>query len=197
MTFSAMMAAAKTLASVAAAGPSTPAKEKSSSSPKAQAGKSDATAPGSEPKKRTRPVSACEACRAKKVRCLLSPDAPVCQNCLASGKQCLFRVDDLAPALRAARFAHCGPPSAHARTIASKKGSKSVSRKSHDDADESLRPKPPKRKKSEQEGQCVDSGPNDDQADVALSSATGKPKTKAVFRSFANPTNLAAPLPVP
>ncbi|KAJ1018101.1 hypothetical protein NDA16_004968 [Ustilago loliicola] len=196
MTFSAMMAAAETLASVASAGPSTPAQEPSSSSSKAQARKSDVSAPGSEPKKRTRPVSACEACRAKKVRCLLSPDAPVCQNCLASGKQCLFRVDDLAPALRASRFAHCGPPSANARTIASKKGSKSAApRKSHDDADESAKPKPPKRKKSEHE----DSEPAEVKSEDtgAASSSTGKQKAKAVFRSFANPTNLAAPLPAP
>ncbi len=31
----------------------------------------------------------------------------------------------------------------------------------------------------------------------AASSSTGKQKAKAVFRSFANPTNLAAPLPAP
>ncbi|TKY90371.1 hypothetical protein EX895_000369 [Sporisorium graminicola] len=190
MTSYAMMAAAETLASVASAGPSTPAAKNKLS--KSQARKSDhASASGSEPKKRTRPVSACEACRAKKVRCLLSPDAPVCQNCLASGKQCLFRVDDLAPALRAARFAHCGPPSTNARTIASKKGS----RKSHEDADESSRPKAPKRKKSEQEGETVEFQHKEEHTEVALSS--GKPKAKAVFRSFANPTNLAAPLPVP
>ncbi|SJX65408.1 uncharacterized protein SRS1_15679 [Sporisorium reilianum f. sp. reilianum] len=193
MTSSAMMAAAETLASVASAGPSTPAKDKTASSSKSHSRNSDAAAPGSEPKKRTRPVSACEACRAKKVRCLLSPDAPVCQNCLASGKQCLFRIDDLAPALRAARFAHCGPPTANARTIASKKGSK-PSRKSHDEADETARPKPPKRKKSDPEGDRVESKHNEEQAET---SASGKPKAKAVFRSFANPTNLAAPLPVP
>lgn len=149
MASSAMMAAAETLASVASAGPSTPAQEKASASPKQQRRQSDASALGSEPKKRTRPVSACEACRAKKVRCLLSPDAPVCQNCLTSGKQCLFRVDDLAPALRAARFAHCGPPSTNARIIAAKKGDKAAPRKSMDDVDRETRPKPPKRKKSE------------------------------------------------
>lgn len=196
MTSSAMMAAAETLASVASAGPSTPAQEPASSSSKAQGRKSDASASGSEPKKRTRPVSACEACRAKKVRCLLSPDAPVCQNCLASGKQCLFRVDDLAPALRASRFAHCGPPSANARTIASKKGSKSATpRKSHDDADDSARPKPPKRKKSEQEESETSDVKSEDTG--AATTSTGKQKAKAVFRSFANPTNLAAPLPAP
>ncbi|KAJ1035916.1 hypothetical protein NDA13_000572 [Ustilago tritici] len=195
MTSSAMMAAAETLASVASASPSTPAHEPaSSSSSKAHGRKSGVSASGSEPKKRTRPVSACEACRAKKVRCLLSPDAPVCQNCLASGKQCLFRVDDLVPALRASRFAHCGPPSANARTIASKKNHKAgASRKSQDDPDESARPKPPKRKKSEQEDSDTPRVESEDTG--AASSSTGKQKAKAVFRSFANPTNLAAPLP--
>ncbi|KAJ9475339.1 C6 transcription factor [Pseudozyma hubeiensis] len=192
MASSAMMAAAETLASVASAGPSSPAKERASS--KSQSRKSDAVAADSEPKKRTRPVSACEACRAKKVRCLLSPDAPVCQNCLASGKQCLFRVDDLAPALRAARFAHCGPPSANARTIASKKASNSTPRKSHHDADESSRPKPPKRKKSDAESEASDAKDNTQDAAAA---STSKPKAKAVFRSFANPNKLAAPLPIP
>uniref|UniRef100_V5GRX5 Zn(2)-C6 fungal-type domain-containing protein n=1 Tax=Kalmanozyma brasiliensis (strain GHG001) TaxID=1365824 RepID=V5GRX5_KALBG len=168
MTSSAMMAAAETLASVASAGPSTPAQEKASS--KLHRRKSDASTSGSEPKKRTRPVSACEACRAKKVRCLLSPDAPVCQNCLASGKQCLFRVDDLAPALRAARFAHCGPPSANARTIASKKSSKAASRKSMDGIDEEDRPSPPKRKKSEDDRGSSDAIHKEEDADVDMSS---------------------------
>lgn len=194
MASSAMMAAAETLASVASAGPSTPAQEPATSSKNI---KSHASASTSEPKKRTRPVSACEACRAKKVRCLLSPDAPVCQNCLASGKQCLFRVDDLAPALRAARFAHCGPPSVNARIIASKKGTKGTSRKSQDDADESTKPKPPKRKKSEQDSEALDLKAKDAAAEAAALSSTGKQKAKPVFRSFANPTNLAAPLPVP
>ncbi|SNX87607.1 uncharacterized protein MEPE_06317 [Melanopsichium pennsylvanicum] len=197
MASSAMMAAAETLASVASAGPSTPAQELPSCNFNTRSRKSDASASGSEPKKRTRPVSACEACRAKKVRCLLSPDAPVCQNCLASGKQCLFRVDDLAPALRAARFAHCGPPSANARTIASKKGSKNASRKSHDDAHEASRPRPPKRKKSEEDGESSETKTEDPVALTVATSSTGKQKAKAVFRSFANPTNLAAPLPVP
>lgn len=195
------MAAAEALASVASAGPSTPTKELVFSS-KSRARNSDASAQGSEPKKRTRPVSACEACRAKKVRCLLSPDAPVCQNCLASGKQCLFRVDDLAPALRAARFAHCGPPSANARTIASTKGTKAALRKSSEDTDESARAraKPPKRKKSDADAaEPLDTKGKASLTDTATGSvsSTGKQKAKAVFRSFANPTNLAAPLPVP
>lgn len=209
MPSSDMMAAAETLASVASAGPSTPAHEAPSSSrsqPRNSTASSSANT--SEPKKRTRPVSACEACRAKKVRCLLSPDAPVCQNCLASGKQCLFRVDDLAPALRAARFAHCGPPSANARTIASKKGNKSAARKSIDDSDDAAaRPKPAKRKKSTEDSESPIPKEKDAahqsspaaaaQAAASSSSATAKHKAKAVFRSFANPTNLAAPLPVP
>ncbi|PWN51163.1 hypothetical protein IE53DRAFT_62042 [Violaceomyces palustris] len=194
MTTSALMAAAETLASVASA--SSPNGRGSSSTansgPKANA--SERALP--EPKKRTRPVSACEACRAKKIRCLLNADAPVCQNCLASGKECLFRVDDLVPSLRAARFAHYGPPSANARVIPEKrgKGSNPSSRDDESSATEAAGGSRPRQKKRKSAG---GGGPSGGPARRSSVDATGRVgKAKAVFKSFANPTNLAAPLPV-
>jgi hypothetical protein len=120
--------------------------------------------------------------RAKKVKCILKPDEPVCEQCAASGKTCLFRVDDLCPTLRRERFAAYGPPGKNARTIAGKKGGKkgrpdSSGADEPEDADDA---QARQRRKTDAEDSRL--------------AANGKPaKAKAVFRSFANPTNLAAP----
>ncbi|KDN42740.1 hypothetical protein K437DRAFT_257767 [Tilletiaria anomala UBC 951] len=153
-------------------------------------------------KKRTRPVSACEPCRAKKVRCLLPPHSIKCENCSATGKTCLFRVDDLAPKLRQERFANHGPrqmPSlgsaahgAHVRAV----DTGSALADDDDDADtfgDLANANSRKRKASS----AASDDPPLQQQQNADASGKKKSKSKSVFRSFANPTNLAAPSPVP
>ncbi|CAO1631237.1 unnamed protein product [Sympodiomycopsis kandeliae] len=163
-------------------------------------------------RKRTRPVSACEACRAHKVRCILKPDQPVCERCSSSGKQCLFRIDDLRPDFRAERFAHLGPPGEGAREIKSRpkerrqsssrdvtarqRKASSASQGEPDEIEEEAEEAEvefasanPKKQKVRQDS-AGNSGNSDDQSNGS------KTKTKPIFRSFANPTNLAAPAPM-
>lgn len=125
-------------------------------------------------KKRTRPVSACENCRSKKVKCHLLPDKPICKGCAQSGKECLFRVEDLSPALRKERFPDYIP---------------------------SLQPgtnAPNRRRRRKSLAQSLDAAEDEDDEDGSSikikKDNQGRPiKAKAVFRCFANPTKLAAP----
>ncbi|PWN28388.1 hypothetical protein BDZ90DRAFT_146931 [Jaminaea rosea] len=111
-------------ASAAAMSPRTGDEPSSSQSPPLAPTSAKTEGSGSPPpgqrRKRTRPVSACEACRAHKVKCILKPDQPICERCASAGKECLFRIDDLRPDFRAERFGHLGPPGADAREIKSK-----------------------------------------------------------------------------
>ncbi|KAK0570039.1 hypothetical protein OC861_000346 [Tilletia horrida] len=132
-----------------------------------------AKAGSSQPKKRTRPVSACEGCRAKKVKCNLKPDLPICENCSLAGKTCLFRIDDLSPAFRAQRFAAYGPPGEDARTIGQKCG-----RSAEDVSGETAAQRRLRRKRAKE---------------ALLATGQRPPKAKAVFKSWANPSKLAAP----
>ncbi|PWN45944.1 hypothetical protein IE81DRAFT_344419 [Ceraceosorus guamensis] len=150
--------------------------------------------------KRTRPIKACQACRAKKVKCNLKPDEPVCEQCAASGKPCLFRIDDLDPTLRRERFAAYGPPGENARVIGSKKARVSRPKSSTSNNDSVRAPlEDPSvssfsRAKTEAtEADGLSGSPESGSDDKS----SAKPKSKANFRSWANPTNLAAPSTAP
>jgi len=125
--------------------------------------------------------------RSKKVKCVLKPDEPFCENCSSAGKECLFRIDDLSPALRLERFAEYGPPSENARQIAStnKKSKSSSSNLSRARTSSSNAEGTPSEgndaEESDQKGRRLS---NENKANG---------KSKAVFRSFANPTKLGAP----
>ncbi|KAE8225671.1 hypothetical protein CF319_g1613 [Tilletia indica] len=154
------------------------------SAPKPAASKAKAS---SVPKKRTRPVSACEGCRAKKVKCNLKPDLPICENCSAAGKTCLFRIDDLSPAFRAQRFGVYNLLSAGENDGAAQK-SNTVGGGSVASADGS---------------RIVDDVPGETTSqrrmrrkrarEAILATGQRPPKAKAVFKSWANPSKLAAP----
>ncbi|CAO1624672.1 unnamed protein product [Jaminaea pallidilutea] len=168
-------------------------------SPSGAAGSDDTPPEGetaAQRRKRTRPVSACEACRAHKVKCILKPDEPICERCASSGKECLFRIDDLRPDFRAKRFSHLGPPGAEAREIKSKPKErrrssckKEASAGSDDALDDELG--------ELQEGNHERHGRKRD-TDSAGFDDEGAPKAKSkpVFKSWANPGKLAAPLAV-
>ncbi|CAO1636632.1 unnamed protein product [Parajaminaea phylloscopi] len=162
-------------------------------------------------RKRTRPVSACEACRAHKVKCILKPDQPICERCSASNKECLFRIDDLRPDFRAERFSHLGPPGAEAREIKSKpkdkkrEGSRQRKETSTTSAGESdeAEEKPDDDAAGDGGGGMMDAkkpkrvkrmSSSAGTADDSLARIPGS-KTKPVFKSFANPHHLAAPAP--
>ncbi|CAD6883892.1 unnamed protein product [Tilletia laevis] len=144
-----------------------------------------AKASSSLPKKRTRPVSACEGCRAKKVKCNLRPDLPVCENCSSAGKPCLFRIDDLSPAFRAQRFGSynlvSGDDDGSPRkfSISSVGGSIDGSRSIADDVPGETTSQRRMRRKRARE--------------AILAAGQRPPKAKAVFKSWANPNKLAAP----
>ncbi|UZJ52768.1 hypothetical protein CBS101457_002088 [Exobasidium rhododendri] len=145
-----------------------------------------------ERKKRTRPISACENCsRLKKIKCILKHDEPICESCSSNAKECLFRVDDLSSALRLERFADYGPPSGNARQIATS----------------NRKPKAPP--SDQRRGRTSSSSLSSSTIAVERNMKSGEKwegkkrrasndgeqivKTKAVFRSFANPTKLGAP----
>lgn len=126
-----------------------------------------------ERKKRTRPVSACENCRSKKVKCHLLPDKPVCKGCAQSGKECLFRVEDLSPALRKERFPDYVPSMQPGANIPNRRR---------------------RRKSMAQSTDAEDEDEEDGTSEKIKKDNDGRPiKAKAVFRCFANPTKLAAP----
>lgn len=124
-------------------------------------------------KKRTRPVSACENCRSKKVKCHLLPDKPVCKGCEQSGKECLFRVEDLAPALRKEMFPDYVPSMQPGSNIPNRRRRRKSMAQSTDAEDEDDEDGTSQKFKKDNEGRPI--------------------KAKAVFRCFANPTKLAAP----
>lgn len=172
--------------------------------------------------------------RAHKVKCILKADQPVCERCAASGKQCLFRIDDLRPDFRAERFSHLGPPGEGAREIKSRPKERRQS-SSRDVGGARVR-KASSTSQNEQdeldEDQQQDDGDDDVDADLGAAGTSKKPrirrqssgllagaappgvarideenqditnasgakvKNKPVFRSFANPSNLAAPAPL-
>ncbi|PWN37888.1 uncharacterized protein FA14DRAFT_20348 [Meira miltonrushii] len=124
-------------------------------------------------KKRTRPVSACENCRSKKVKCHLLPDKPVCKGCAQSGKECLFRVEDLSPALRKERFPDYVPSMQSGANIPNRRRRRKSMAQSTDAEDEDEEDGTSEKMKKDNDGRPI--------------------KSKAVFRCFANPTKLAAP----
>ncbi|KAK0531570.1 hypothetical protein OC842_003571 [Tilletia horrida] len=172
---------------------------KSISAPASVAAKKEAKGPA-QPKKRTRPVSACEGCRAKKVKCNLKPDLPICENCSAVGKPCLFRIDDLSPAFRAQRFGAYGPPGENARTIGGGGGGSSSSNSSSNgngsaNSSANGQQKTAARPADEIPGETASQRRLRRKRAREALLATGQrpPKAKAVFKSWANPSKLAAP----
>ncbi|KAL9931951.1 hypothetical protein V8E36_009266 [Tilletia maclaganii] len=157
------------------------------------------------PKKRTRPVSACEGCRAKKVKCNLKPDLPICENCSAAGKTCLFRIDDLSPAFRAQRFGAYGPPGENARTIAggAKSNDSTMENSVSSSNSAAAADKDAPAATAEKASRPADDIPGETASqrrqrrkrarEALLATGQRPPKAKAVFKSWANPSKLAAP----
>lgn len=52
------------------------------------------------PKRRTRPVSACEECHVRRIRCSMMEDNTTCTHCYKYQRCCAFRILDLCPKLR-------------------------------------------------------------------------------------------------
>ena len=112
----------------------------------------------------------------------------MCENCSSSGKECLFRIDDLSPALRLERFAAYGPPSENARQIGStrKTARSSLARPRTTSSTDEL-------SEANDAGDGSEEGANERKRQRTGSEGRAFGKNKAVFRSFANPTKLGAP----